>query len=54
MPKKVVRITIIGSQRRKIDVEAMTQIVIALGRELAQRGRVKRQSKPTSEARSGE
>jgi hypothetical protein len=37
MPKKGVRVTIIGKPRPKIDVEAMTQIIIALGREFAQR-----------------
>jgi hypothetical protein len=37
MPKKGVRVVIIGAQRRTIEVDAMTQIVIALGRELAER-----------------
>jgi hypothetical protein len=50
MPKKGVQAVIIGSQRRKIDVEAMTQIVIALGRELAGRKRPRRRVKPTSQA----
>jgi len=52
MPKKGVRVIITGSQRRKIDVEAMAQIVIALGREFAQRKRLRRQSEPTSKAGS--
>jgi hypothetical protein len=42
MPKKGVQIIITGSQRPKIDVDAMTQIIIAMGRELAARKRVKR------------
>ena len=37
MPKKGVRVVITGKQRPKIDVDAMTQIVIALGREFAER-----------------
>ena len=37
MPKKGVRVIITGAQRRTIDVELMTQAVIALGRELAER-----------------
>jgi hypothetical protein len=52
MPKKEVRVTITGSQRPKIDVDAMTQIVIALGREFAQRRRVKRQAEPKNKAGS--
>lgn len=43
MPKKEVRVTITALQRPKIDVDAMTQIVIALGREFAQRRRAKRE-----------
>ncbi len=43
MPKKGVRVVIIGKPQRSIDVDAMTQIVIALGREFAQRKRAKRQ-----------
>lgn len=53
MPKKEVRVTIIGSQRRKLDVDAMTQVVIALGREFAQRKRGKREPKPISRAEVG-
>jgi len=37
MSKKGVRAKISGKQRRSIDVELMTQAVIALGRELAER-----------------
>jgi hypothetical protein len=37
MSKKGVRVVVIGKPRPAIDVEAMTQIVIALGRELAVR-----------------
>ena len=37
MPKKGMRVIITGAQRRTIDVDAMVQIVIALGRELAER-----------------
>jgi hypothetical protein len=36
MPKKGVRVIITGSQRRVIEVDQVVQIVIALGRELAQ------------------
>jgi hypothetical protein len=35
MPKKGVRVIITGQPRPKIDVDAMTQIIIALGREFA-------------------
>lgn len=49
MPKKGVRVIITGSQRRVIEVDAMTQIIIALGRELAAR---KRQAEPDTEAGS--
>ena len=52
MPKKGVRVIITGSQRRKIDVDGMVQIMIALGRELAQRGRAKRQSETTKKTGS--
>jgi hypothetical protein len=37
MPKKGVRVVITGKPRPKIDVDAMTQIIIALGREFAKR-----------------
>jgi hypothetical protein len=37
VPKKGVRVTIIGKPRPKIDVDAMTQIIIGLGREFAKR-----------------
>ena len=53
MPKKGVRVVITGKPRPTIDVDAITQIVLALGREFAQRKRVKRQSKPTSDVGSG-
>lgn len=49
MPKKGVRVVITGKPRPKIDVDAMTQIVIALGREFAER---KRGKAPTKEART--
>lgn len=39
MPKKGVRVIISGAPRPVIDIEAMTRIVIALGRELEQRER---------------
>ena len=49
MTKKGVKVAISGAQRRTIDVDAMTQIVIALGRELALLKRdTKRQSKETA------
>ena len=35
MPKKGVRVVITGKPRPKIEVTTMTQIIIALGRELA-------------------
>jgi hypothetical protein len=43
MTKKGVRVVVTGAQRRTIDMDVMTQIVIALGRELALRepGRTK-------------
>jgi hypothetical protein len=50
MPKKGVRVTIAGKPRRVIDVDAMTQIIIALGREFAERKRTKRQQ-PAQSAR---
>ena len=37
MPKKGVRVLVAGKPRPKIDVDAMTQIIIALGREFAKR-----------------
>jgi hypothetical protein len=37
MTKKEVRVAITGEQRRVVDVDLMTQAVIALGRELAAR-----------------
>ena len=46
MSKKGVRIVVIGAQRRSIDVETMTQIVIALGRELAERQQGLRKTPP--------
>lgn len=47
MPKKRVRVVISGKPRPKIDVDAMTQIIIALGREFAKRSGAK--AKSTSE-----
>ena len=44
MPKKGVRVRISGKQRPKIDVEAVAQIIIALGRELDGRDRDKQAS----------
>ncbi len=41
MPKKGVRVIITGKPRATIDVDAMTQIIIALGREFAARKSVK-------------
>jgi hypothetical protein len=52
MSKKGVRIVITGAQRRTIEVEAMTQIVIALGRELA--AREPKQLKPPRPVASAE
>lgn len=52
MPKKGVRVVITGVPRPKIDVDAMVQIIIALGRELAARKRAKRQDEPDIEAGS--
>jgi hypothetical protein len=51
MPRKGVRVIITGKPRPAIDVDAMTQIVIALGRELAERKQTKRQ--PTAASRAG-
>ncbi len=48
MPKKGVRVVITGKQRPAIDVDAMMMCIIALGREFAERKRVKRQSQPTN------
>jgi hypothetical protein len=56
MTKKGVRVTIVCQQRRDIDVELMTQAVIALGRELATRGpqrSIKRKPAMTSTANTG-
>jgi hypothetical protein len=39
--KKGVRVVVTGKPRPTIDVDAMTQIVIALGRELAERNQAK-------------
>lgn len=50
MPKKGVRVIITGKPRPKIDVDATTQIVIALGRELAERKQGESQQKAASEA----
>ena len=47
MPKKGVRVVITGKPRPTIDVDAMTQIIIALGREFAKRKEAK--TKPTSD-----
>jgi len=44
MTKKEVRVTIAGKQRPVIDVDLMTQAVIALGRELAQRKQGRRKT----------
>lgn len=41
MPKKGVRVRVSGKQRPRIDVEAVAQIIIALGRELDGRDRDK-------------
>lgn len=51
MPKKGVRVIITGKPRPTIDVDAMAQIVIALGRELAERKRAKRE--PATVSRGG-
>ncbi len=52
MPKKGVRVIITGAQRRTIDVDAMTHIIIALGRELAERD-TKRQPKMAANTGAG-
>jgi hypothetical protein len=49
MPKKGVRVVITGTPRPKLDVDAMTQIVIALGRELEEREEDERAPKQTTE-----
>jgi hypothetical protein len=46
MLKKGVRVVITGQPRPAIDVEAMTQIIIALGREFATGKNVGHGSKP--------
>jgi len=46
MRKKGVRIVITGKPRPTIDVDAMTQVIIALGREFAKRKGAK--TKPAS------
>lgn len=46
MPKKGVRVIITGKPRPVIDVDAMTQIVIALGKEFEARKRVKLAPEP--------
>jgi hypothetical protein len=46
MPRKGVRVVITGKPRLEVDVEAMTQIIIALGREFATGKNVGRGSKP--------
>lgn len=51
MTKKGVQVVIIAAQRRSIDVDAMTQIVIALGRELAERMPTKKRIARTSNTR---
>jgi hypothetical protein len=48
MTKKGVQVVINAAQRRSIDVDAMTQIVIALGRELAERMPTKKRNTKTS------
>jgi hypothetical protein len=54
MPTKGIRIVITGAQRPTLDVEAMTQIVIALGRELALRtDNKKRQTKVAASSGTG-
>jgi hypothetical protein len=40
MPKKGVRVVITGKPRPVIDIDAMTQIVIALGREFDARAKL--------------
>ena len=52
MTKKGVRVIITGKPRPTIDVEAMTQIIIALGRELAKRKQG--EARKADERRGGE
>ena len=47
MPKKGVRVVITSKPRPTIDVDAMTQVIIALGREFAKRKAAK--ATPTSD-----
>jgi hypothetical protein len=47
MPKKGVRVVITGKPRPTIDVDAMTHVIIALGREFAKRKAAK--VKPASD-----
>ena len=47
MPKKGVRVVITGKPRPTIDIDAMTQVIIALGREFAKRKGA--ETKPTSD-----
>jgi hypothetical protein len=47
MTKKGVQIIISGAQRRTIDVDAVTQIVIALGKEIAERAQAKKRKVKT-------
>jgi hypothetical protein len=47
MGKKEVQLRINGRQRPDIDVELMTQAIIALGRELAERNQATHGSRPT-------
>lgn len=46
MPKKVVRVMITGKPRSAIDIDAMAQIVIALGREFEARKQAKLAPEP--------
>ena len=47
--KKGVRVVITGVPRPKIEVDAMLQIIIQLGRELATRKQTKAQAEPDAE-----
>jgi hypothetical protein len=47
VPKKGVRVVITGKPRPTIDTDAMTQIIIALGREFAKR-KAAAKAKPAS------
>ncbi len=50
MPKKKgVRVVITGVPRPKIEVDQVTQIIIALGRELAAHKRSRRQAEPDTQ-----